>query len=541
MTPKEPIIADAGRSPQPADTIIYTNSRNNSVGRGLRLAILSGLLLFLAHSPIGLWPLAWLAVAPTIISITRAKHTGQAAWRGYAFGWAFLGPTWYWVGLTINAWTHSQMGWLAWALLTCILAGFYAIWGALTWNIARRTSDGWRIIGTGAAWVFVEWLRTLGPISMPWAQISYTQYRFTPILQGADVTGAYGISFAILLLNGGAAYYWKNRKELQATRYLWAGFTMLGLLTLYGLARMQQTEIAPRLTVAAMQDNLNPMGPFNERQFVQTFAELTAKAAQSKPAPSLFVWSEASAPDDVLHNPDARAMLATVARKLDAGLIVGTDVALPGGVAHSSILFPPDGREPTHYDKQQLVPFGEFIPFRSVWPSALQDSFGFFKTDVAPGNNATLLTFQTPEKTSVAVGPFICYESMYPQYARAMTRQGANLLVTQSNDSWFQSRAAQEQHLAAAVCRAVENRRAVVRATTNGVTCLIDANGSVTAEAPRNQEAYLVGDVTLSTGRSIYTRCGDWFVALCAALIILALAGRLVETEKKPKRETGKS
>ena len=314
---------------------------------------------------------------------------------------------------------------------------------------------------------------------------------------------------------------------------------MLGLLALYGLARMQRTETTPRIAVAAMQDNLNPMGPFNERQFVQTFAELTAKAAQSKPSPRLFVWSEASAPDDVLHNAPARATFAAAAQKLNAGLIVGTTVEQSGGIAHSSILFPPDGSEPIHYDKQQLVPFGEFIPFRNVWPSAIQDGFGFFREDVVPGKDATLLSFDAGTPQPIRVGPFICYESMYPQYARAMTRQGANLLVTQSNDSWFQSRAAQEQHLAAAVCRAVENRRAVVRATTNGVTGLIDANGRVTAEAPRNQEAFLVGDVTLSTGRSLYVRCGDWFVALCALLIILALAGKLVEAEKKPKREIG--
>ena len=342
----------------------------------------------------------------------------------------------------------------------------------------------------------------------------------------------------MLLLNGGAAYYWTNRKELQATRYLWAASTMLGLLTLYGLARMQRTEKTPRLTVAAMQDNLNPMGDFDDREYVQVFSELTARAAQSRPSPQLFVWSEASAPDDVLHKPDASGMIMSAAQGLHTGFILGTAVRTAGGIAHSSILFPPNNTTPIHYDKQQLVPFGEFIPFRELWPDALQNSFGFFKTDVTPGTNATLLTFNADDRTPVSVGPFICYESMYPQYARAMTRAGANLLVTQSNDSWFQSRAAQEQHLAAVVCRAVENRRAVVRSTTNGITALIDANGHITAEAPRNQAAFITGDVTLSTGRSLYVRCGDWFVGLCVALVLLALAGRLVEAEKKPKIKT---
>ena len=199
-------------------------------------------------------------------------------------------------------------------------------------------------------------------------------------------------------------------------------------------------------------------------------------------------------------------MIITTARGLGAGFVMGTDVVTAGGVAHASILFPPDNGLPRHYDKQQLVPFGEFIPFRSLWPAALRNSFGFFKTDVTPGENATLLAFDAGNNLSVAVGPFICYESMYPQYARAMTRAGANLLVTQSNDSWFQSRAAQEQHLAAALCRAVENRRAVVRATTNGITALIDANGQVIAQAPRNAAAFVSGEVTLSSGRSLYAR-----------------------------------
>ena len=533
MTPKEPIIADAGRSTQPADTNISTISPS---GRGLRLAILAGLLLFLANPPVGLWPLAWFAVAPAIVSVCRARHTRQAAWRGYVFGWAFLGPTWYWVGLTVNAWTRSSIGWLAWAALTAILAGFYALWGALAWNIARRTSDGWRIIAIGAAWVVVEWMRTLGPLSMPWAQLSYTQWRFPPLLQGADVTGAYGISFALLLVSGGAAHFWLHRKEAQPTRYLWAGSLMLVLLTLYGLARMQRAETGPRLAVAAMQDNLNPLERFDDREYVRTFADLTQQAAQSTPAPELFVWSEASAPDDVLHKPDATGMLREAGMKYNAGVIVGTDTVTAGGVAHSSLLFPEDDRTPVHYDKQQLVPFGEFIPFRSLWPAALRDSFGFFREDVTPGNNATILAFNTNNNTTVAVGPFICYESMYPQYARAMTRAGANLLVTQSNDAWFQSRAAQEQHMAAVVLRAVENRRAVVRSTTNGITGFINSNGQITRQAPRNTAAFVTGEVILSSGRSLYVRCGDWFVGLCVLLVLLALAGKLVETEKKPKR-----
>jgi apolipoprotein N-acyltransferase len=113
---------------------------------------------------------------------------------------------------------------------------------------------------------------------------------------------------------------------------------------------------------------------------------------------------------------------------------------------------------------------------------------------------------------------------MYPRYAREMTRAGANLLVTQSNDAWFQSRAAMEQHLAAVVLRAIENRRDVVRSTTTGVTGLVDAKGRVFARAPLRIPGAVVENVQLLQEKTLYTRFGDWFVALCGGLVIFVAA-----------------
>ena len=161
----------------------------------MRLALLSGILLWLANPVPALWPLAWIALAPLIVSVTRAKRLRQAMWRGYLFGWVFFGSVWYWVGLTIAAWTHSPIGWAGWFGLTLILASFYGLWGGLAWWLHRRgLSDGLQIMALACAWVVIEYLRTRGTLTMPWAQLSYTQYRFLPILQIADITGAYGVS-----------------------------------------------------------------------------------------------------------------------------------------------------------------------------------------------------------------------------------------------------------------------------------------------------------------------------------------------------------
>jgi apolipoprotein N-acyltransferase len=554
------IITEADPKPQPP-AAVPTPSRR---APGLRLAVLAGLLLWLASPPVTAWPLAWVAVAPLIVSVTRAKHFRQALWRGYVFGWVYLGAVWYWTGLTIVAWTRSAIGWLAWFGLTLLLAGYYAAWGGVTWLLtrARHGGQGMRdeetdssrlphasslpLAAPAAAWAVMEWTRTLGPITMPWAQLSYTQYRFLPVLQIAELTGAYGVSFVMMLVNGAAAVWWMRRGQPDRTRGLWASLTLTGMVCLYGLARLVQPEAGTPLKAAAIQSNADPFKEEATTRTLQTFADLTEQTAASvHPPPALYVWPESAAPGDALHTVLTQDAFKTLVRDYHAALCVGSRIIDPktGAESNSTLLFPPDGGPPLRYDKVQLVPFGEFIPFRPYWPTVLSATFGFFATDVAPGESGNVLRFAPGEggrkagsddslhpapytlHPRVAVGPFICYESMYPQYAREMTRAGANLLVTQSNDAWFQSRAAMEQHLAAVVLRAIENRRDVVRSTTTGITCLVDAKGGVFARAPLRTPCAVVGSVQLLQEKTFYTRFGDWFVGLCGGSILFVASG----------------
>jgi apolipoprotein N-acyltransferase len=519
----EPIITDAASNPQ------ETYETKTDPGRvpGLRLAVLAGVLMWLANPPCTLWPLAWVGVAPLILSVTRAARLRQALWRGYLFGWVFLGATWYWIGLTIGAYTHDyRLGWAAWFGLTLVLAGFYALWGGAAWWLARRTSGVWRLVAFAASWVVMEWLRTLGTLSMPWAQLSYTQYRFSPVLQIAEFTGAYGVSFLMLLVNAALAEWWPDRTRPGSARRVWISIAPAGFACLFGLVRLLQPETGMPLTVADIQSNFDREA---ERQTVQqelqTFAEMTQRASlAADPPPTLYVWSETAAPRDALNYPPTHETLAGLAERYHAAILVGSRVedSEARKEANASILFVPGSNKTGRYDKQHLVAFGEFIPFRHSLPDFLDETFHFPPTDVTPGISSNVLRFSDARAGTVALGPFICYESMFPPYARAMTREGATLLVTQSNDDWFQSVAAMEQHLAAVVLRAIENRREVVRSTTTGITCLLDSRGRVIARAPLNTPAFLVHTMHLREGKTLYTRLGDWFVGLCILLTALA-------------------
>ncbi|CEK15311.1 apolipoprotein N-acyltransferase [Chthonomonas calidirosea] len=486
---------------------------------GLRLALLSGLLLWLANPPAGLWPLAWVALAPLVVSVLRARHFAQATWRGYLFGWAFLGPLWYWIGLTISAWTGSAIGWIAWFGLTFILAGFFALWAGVAWWLDRNVPEQWAVTALAAAWVVMEWARTLGPLSMPWAQLSYTQYRFLPILQIADFTGAYGVSFLMMLVNAALAYFWMGRDQPLRPRRLWAACTLSVMVCLYGLARLQQHDVGPSLQVADLQTNVSSYQAPSPATQLQIMNHLAMKAKAHAPAPQLYVFPESASPYDPIQNPSGYLFFQQLAKTTNAAILTGAEIYAMGADHNAAVLFAPELAHPQVYFKQQLVPFGEFIPFRSLLSPLFGRLFNFPTTDLTPGRHGRPLQTTLSNGVSLTIGPFICYESMYPARVRSFTRRGASLLVTISNDSWFLSRAAMQQHLAAVVLRAIENRRQVVRSTTTGITCMIDAEGHLLARLPINQEGFLVHPMRLLHGQTPYVRFGDWFVGLCALLL----------------------
>ena len=496
----------------------------------LRLAIFAGILLWLSHPPVGIFPLAWFALIPLCLGVSRARHIGQAFWRGYLFGWAFLGLTWYWIGLTINAWTGSQIGWIAWFGLTLVLAGFYGLWSAVAFLIYKYSEDKICLLALAGSWVVMEWLRTLGSLSMPWAQLSYSQHSAVTLFRFVDITGAYGLSFLIVLVNVALAQRQRHRdtedsqREIKHESLRFAG-VICAVFLLIGFLHPDTSTQKHTVPIAAMQGNFKPKTlPQDLPGIVRTFPELTEqtyRTAETKP--ELYVWSESAAPKDAINDSDTRRMLQTLSDQYNGAILTGTRSVDPatGAETNTSALFVPHTQIPLRYDKVQLVPFGEFIPFRSLFPTAISRSFGFFEQDVASGRIGDTLNVG-----DMTLGAFICYESMYPNYARQMSKAGANILVTQSNDAWFQSRAAMEQHLSAVVFRAAENRKWVVRSTTTGITAFLDEHGRIVKRLPANEPGALLADVPLREGVTLYARFGDWFAAVCGVFALLPFLKR---------------
>ncbi len=488
-----------------------------------------------AFPPLDLGFLAWVGLGPLFYALARALRTRHAFWLGYLFGCVHFGLTITWIGSTVVNWAHTPLGWAAWLILTAIEGLWYGLFGAVAWWVARRSSGVWRMVGLASAWIAVEWLRGQTSVAMPWTLAGYTQYRYLVLIQIADVTGVYGISFALALACAALAEALCRSRAAASPepplhpltpspprrilRPLLAPLVLVLLMAAYGLFALHRRYDGPEVRLALMQPNVRSdrSEPDSAASDLARFRAEGSQAAGQHPL--LMVWPETIAPTDVVNDFVSRDVFAYMARNGRCYVLVGTTYYdARDREYNSAALFGPDGDLVDRYDKHWLVPMGEWtigrgwLPFGSV--------FHFRESDVQPGT-----TDQPLVAGQVRMSVLICYESVFPVLPRARVAHGANLLVSITNDSWAGESAELQQHHAMTRLRAVETRRYVASSATTGITALIDPYGHTTALPPYREDA-LVADARLLTGETLYVRFGDWLIVLAVTVLIVQLRPR---------------
>jgi len=490
----------------------------------------------LAFPPADLGFLAWVALAPLFWALVNARRPRHAFGLGYLFGVTHWGATIYWIGTTVVAWTHSPIGWIAWMLLTAIKSGWFGLFGVLAWWVGQRTSKSHtqiaRVLGLAAAWTVVEWLRGQTAVAMPWSLSGYTQYRYLTVIQAADLAGVYAISFGIALVNAAITSV-AEFKLLRADHTADSGqqartgfsshssalpFSLSALyfavLLLYGNFALHRSYEGPVAKLALMQPNIGSTREDGvaESEMMAGYGRMVDGVMSRKH--SIFVWPESTA-SDVTGDNYARNDFEGLASLTHSFQLVGTGYKdMEDRVYNSAALFAPTGRLVDRYDKNWLVPMGEWVPMRGLIP------FGnvfHFPEDTTPGTADKIL-----KAGRLRICMLICYESVFPVVARTRVRDGANLLILITNDSWAGQSSELQQHLAMTAFRAVETRRFVASAATTGMTCLIEPTGAYRA-LPPYQKGVLECDARLRTGLTPYVRFGDWLVYLCIIGLGVAL------------------
>ena len=473
------------------------------------LALLSAAMLVLLFPPYNLNWLAPIAVAPLTVACARAGSWKARFALGYLAGVVYWFGVCHWISWTLahHAGVSSLTAWLLFALFCLAKAVQMGIFGVLAAPLARSPLA---LPGIGALWVVLEWSHI--HTAFEWLLLGNAGSNMALPLRLAPYTGVWGLSFLFATLGAAVAILILRRNRIAvAFLLLWP--------VLWLLPGMNAPQPATASAVV-LQPNIDDETLWTSELLRATTKRLEvlsiAPVLSGERKADLIVWPEIPLPfyDS---DPEFRKLISSIAERSGAAFVSGA-VAHGSGKAplNSAMLVAPDGAIVARYDKVNLVPFGEFVP----WPfGSITNKVSTEAGDFEPGQHVVVAQLG-PHK----VGAFICYETVFPGYVREFAANGAEVLLNISNDSWFGHTQARYQHLLIARMRAAENRRWVLRVTNNGVTAAIDPAGRIRRSTQEFQEVVARMPFGYATAQTFYTRWGDWFVAACAAFATFSLA-----------------
>ncbi|MBY0508072.1 MAG: apolipoprotein N-acyltransferase [Bryobacteraceae bacterium] len=455
-------------------------------------ALTTGLLLVAAQYQGWLAPFA-------LLPLLSALKDGHAFRFGWLAGIVHWGGMCYWIQGTLarHGGMDASLAWLMLILFSLAKGLHLAVFAWLVKPVLVRPL--WAPPVAAALWTGLE--RTHGDFGFAWLTLGNAGIDLPGLASLAPYTGVYGISFLFALT---AASVLAATRERRAAAWL--------LLWMVPFVLPAPHESVANQQAIAVQPNFDEVDPPRDPYY--RLFDLSGQGLRQAPRAAAILWPEV--PAGIYYDTDLAFRLSAnrLARESHANLIIGSVAfAKPGEPRNSAQLIDPQGNPATRYDKVNLVPFGEYVP----WPfAALVDKVSSEAGTFTPGERVVV---------HGQWGTFICYESAFPHFVRQFTVQGAQVLANLTNDGYFAKSAAREQHIALARMRAIENGRWLLRVTNDGYTMSISPKGRIAAAAAPYQASATVLPFAYESSLTVYARYGDWFAWSCLAFG-LAFAGR---------------
>jgi apolipoprotein N-acyltransferase len=491
---------------------------------GSALAVVSALLSAFAYPPLEWSPLAFFGLAPLLVAVRRLRLRDAML---CLFLWGELFSFLVANALPDAVETYFQQPrWLSWAFAIGVWAGTGAVY-FLAFGGLQRALAGLRPalqpLAVAAAWVSVELVRARLLtdldlfVSNPWALVGYSQVGFTTLMQICSVTGVYGVSFAVVAVNAALAELWLGRgAATQRWPVLATGALPVAAALAFGAVVLRDADdrATPAVVVAAVQADVDIGARYRADLYGQNldrYLRLTLQAIDEV-RPALVVWPELAL---TFHLQEEPAHLRTIARVLaegDAQLVAGGPWGVPGDppfFSNSVFVLDATGEVGGRYDKQILVPFAEYTPTGGL--ELLRRDFGRFQAYSRGPERGPLPT------VAGRAGIAICNEIMLPEVVRRRILDGAEILLSPSNDTWISERNWSRLVFQMSLVRAIEYRRYLVRASTSGPSAIVDPWGRIQIQSDPVSEALIAGKVRARSDLTVYARVGDFFALLCAA------------------------
>jgi apolipoprotein N-acyltransferase len=481
----------------------------------IAFAMISGLILTASFSPSPLDWLVWFALVPLLRSLHNESPT-HAFLLGFIAGVVHYLTLIYWIVPTLQNYGYLNFLTSCGALL--LLCLYLALYPALfSYLLCRMKGSRFPVFTMASLWIGLEIIRAHFLTGFPWCLLGYTQFRNLFLIQVADLVGVYGISFIIVLANGliYRLLFHRDASERRGLKWEITGLLLVFAFSLiYGQYRLaegeHEEEGGKSIKVAIIQGNIDQSikwDPAYQEESVDTYHRLTRSASTFEP--NLIVWPETAMPFFFQDNEKFSKRLFEVAKQAGADLIFGSPAykRMRTGTKYYNrvYLLSRQGEFAGYYDKVHLVPFGEYVPYRWLFP--------FFRHLLhAAGNFASGEKIEPLKLTTHSAGILICFEVIFPELARNQARKGAAILVNLTNDAWFGRTSAPYQHLSMAVFRAVENGRPMIRAANTGFSAFISPHGHIMTRSQLFEEEVLTQDLRLGhSSLKLYTRYGDIF------------------------------
>jgi apolipoprotein N-acyltransferase len=504
------------------------------------LPIATGALLAFALPPFNIAELGWVSLLPLLFALEDCRLE-EAFRRGYIAGLVFFGMTIWWIyhvtipgtiGLIAFLALYFGVGALVIVMANSLMPGSANSEGRFGTGAAIRNLLVAAIVSAG--WVTLEWLR--GKLlfgGFPWNFLGVTQWQAGPLIQFASVTGIYGVSALVCFVNvvlyltihRFVAQVRTREKRWRLSWEFYVGMSLICAAFWQGVPLVfRHNEEKQRIVRLALVQGDIPQtlkyDPEQKPMILERYRTLTETVMAARP--EIIVWPETATPDALRYDRESFELVTNLAVKSGAYLFTGTiDItpySSPVEAFNGAILVRPDGTLGEIYHKTHLVPFGEYVPLRKIFPFMkwLTPIDGSFER----GRDYTIF-----HAGKLRFGAVICFEDTVPDLYRHFVQQDVDFMVNVTNDAWFKTSPAAEMHLANAVFRAVESQRPLVRASNNGMTCIINEHGSIRASCMPFAKGSLNFNLPLPKDRSqtFYTRHGDVFVGGCAVVSLFAM------------------
>jgi len=413
--------------------------------------IVSPLLLIFSFPNFNLSFLAYIGFIPLFLAIEN-KSLKKIFFISCAAGFIFYLGGLYWL------YHVTVIG----MIIACLyLAVYFGIFGIA---ISR-----FGILSAPVVWVILEYIQAnVSVMGFGWLSLGYSQYKNLPLIQIADFSGVYGVSFMIMMVNVAIYRIFKKsfREIIIAVLVLIAAFG-------YGMMRINERGYGNDVKISVIQGNIAQelkWDPQAQDMIIEKYTALTKMAALE--SADLIVWPETSFPGFFEIDEDMTEKVLALAKEIKTPLLIGVNTEKDGRYFNSAALISSEGSMTDRYDKIHLVPFGEYVPLSNKFPALHKLILGELG-EFTPGKNFKIFKFKAD------FGVLICFEDIFPEISRKFVDGGAKFLVVITNDAWYGKSGAAFQHAANSVFRAIENRVPVVRCANTGISCFIDSKGRI--------------------------------------------------------------